>query len=462
MKIRLFVLILICTVLCFTGCGESEPESNTTAVELSENGTETVDANLVSEELETEMVDENLVSENHEIDTDNTDSTSVTTMPETDNLNSDPGKLDTDISNTELVFKDTMYNYHFAGMKSAEGRVDPDDYISVTDYGVLPDTDTDYSDIIIRAVKDAASKGKYLFFPEGIYHVKNVKVENVDNVKICGAGEKTVLMTADDAVGEVKWDIAVGLYNCDNCVVRDITFDGNNGKVAGDTSVGVLQLRIDNCENASVFGCRFQNNNSGNINVVGQAEGLKIYYCDFLNSDCSIVVMPGYITNGYICNNFIDGQDWIWSEPISLYNAPDDDKPNSNVVISGNDIRNHTQTAGGVFITYPSKDIYVLSNYFYRCGAAVGSGSRLQSEEDDRGPWDVVCRDNVIESPTWHGFGLLYAKGWMIENNTITDITDGFAFYLDQCYDNTIKDNSIDGSRVYQVDCSGNVVMRNK
>ena len=459
MKIRLFVLILICTVLCFTGCGESEPENNTTDVELSKNEIET--------EKETDSETEKNEPKTGNLDSELTSQSPSDIHVSDDEINS-PSPSSTPVSSDETDtvayedFKDTMYDYHFAGIKSAEGRVDPADYISVSDYGVLPDSEADYSDIIIRAVMDAASKGKYLYFPEGTYHVKNVKVENVKNAMICGAGEKTVLMTADDAVGEVKWDIAVGLYNCDNCVVRDITFDGNNGKVAGDTSVGVLQLRIDNCENASVFGCRFQNNNSGNINVVGQAEGLKIYYCDFLNSDCSIVVMPGYITNGYICNNFIDGQDWIWSEPISLYNAPDDDKPNSNVVISGNDIRNHTQTAGGVFITYPSKDIYVLSNYFYRCGAAVGSGSRLQSEEDDRGPWDVVCRDNVIESPTWHGFGLLYAKGWMIENNTITDITDGFAFYLDQCYDNTIKDNSIDGSRVYQVDCSGNVVMRNK
>lgn len=443
MKNRFFVLLLVCAVLCFTGCGESKPESNTTSVELSENDIE-----------KNEKIDS--TSEGNDPQTGNLDSDSTSQSPSDLPVNSE---VHIPASNED--FMDTMYDYHFAGMKSAEGRVDPADYISVTDFGVLPDTDTDYSDIIIRAVKDAASKGKYLFFPEGIYHVKNVKVENVDNVKICGAGEKTVLMTADDAVGEVKWDIAVGLYNCDNCVVRDLTFDGNNGKVAGDTSVGVLQLRIDNCSNASVFGCRFQNNNSGNINVVGYAEGLKIYYCDFLNSDCSIVVMPGYITNGYICNNFIDGQEWVWSEPISLYNAPDDDKPNSNVVISGNDIRNHTQAAGGVFITYPSKDIYVQNNYFYKCGAAVGSGSRLQSEEDDRGPWDVICRDNVIDSPTWHGFGLLYATGWTIENNTITNITDGFAVYLDQCRDNTIKDNSIDGSRVYQVGCSGNVIMRN-
>lgn len=231
--------------------------------------------------------------------------------------------------------------------------------------------------------------------------------------------------------------------------------------MAGNLEVGVLQLRIDNCTNASVYGCRFRNNNSGNINVVGQAEGLKIFYCDFLNSDCSVVVMPGYITNGYICNNFIDGQEWEWSEPISLYNSPDDDKPNRNVIISGNDIRNHTQGAGGVFITYPSKDIYVLNNYFYRCGAAIGSGSRLQDPDDDRGSHDVVCRGNVIDSPTWHGIALLYSEDWIIENNTIYNITDGFAVYLTQCYGNTIINNSIDGSIVYEENCSGNIISGN-
>lgn len=313
-------------------------------------------------------------------------------------------------------FTETMYDYSFAGSKSALGRVNAADHISVTDYGVVPDTATDYSDNIIRAVYDAAAKGKYLYFPEGTYHVKNIKIRDTANVRICGAG---------------------------------------------DLSVGVLQLRIDNCAGASVYGCTFRNNNNGNINIVGQAEGLKIYYCDFLNSDCSVVVMPGYITNGFICNNFIDGQDWEWSEPISLYNAPDDDKPNRNVIISGNDIRNHTQGAGGVFITFPSRDIYVLSNYFYRCGAAIGSGTRLQTENDDRGPRDVVCRDNVIDSPTWHGFALLYAEGWTIENNTILNITDGFAMYLDKCRGNTVINNSTGGSRIYEVDCSGNVIYGN-
>ena len=34
-------------------------------------------------------------------------------------------------------------------------------------------------------------------------------------------------MTADDAVGEEKWDIAVGLYDCDNCVIRNNMIDGS-------------------------------------------------------------------------------------------------------------------------------------------------------------------------------------------------------------------------------------------
>ena len=365
------------------------------------------------------------------------------------------------VIDSEEDFTATMYDYSLAGRKSATKRVDPSDYVSVLEYGVEANSDKDFSEEIIKAIYDAAAKGKYLYFPEGTYFVKNVKIRNTDNVRLCGEGEKTILMTADDAVGEEKWDIAVGLYNCNNCVVRNITFDGNNKKVAGNLSVGVLQLRIDNCTNASVYGCRFQNNNNGNVNVVGQAEGLRIFYCDFLNSDCSIVVMPGYITNGFICNNFIDGQEWVWSEPISLYNAPEDDKPNSNVYICGNDIRNHTQGAGGVFITYPSKDIYVLSNYFYRCGTAIGSGSRLQSEEDNRGPWNITCRDNVIDSPTWHGIVLLYAEGWTIENNTISNITDGFAMYLDQSNNNVIKNNKIDGSRIFEVDSSDNVISGN-
>ena len=425
-----FFCIMLCGIfISLAGCGKSEAMQETNSVILDQN-----------KESITISSAENVMTD------------SATTGNDADNVT---------IDNAEEDFTATMYDYEYAGTKSAVKRVEPSDYVSALEYGIEVDSNKDFSEEIVNAVYDAAAKGKYLYFPAGRYYVKNVKIWNTDNVKICGEGEKTIFMTADDAVGEEKWDIAVGLYYCDNCVIRNITFDGNNKKVAGNLSVGVLQLRIDNCKNASVYGCRFQNNNSGNINIVGQAEGLKIFYCDFLNSDCSVVVMPGYITNGFICNNLIDGQEWVWSEPISLYNAPEDDKPNSNVIISGNDIRNHTQGAGGVFITYPSKDIYVQSNYFYRCGAAIGSGSRLQTEDDDRGPWNITCSDNVIDSPTWHGIALLYAEGWTIENNTILNITDGFAIYLDQCHNNEIRNNAIGGSRVFEVDSSENTLSEN-
>ena len=375
------------------------------------------------------------------------------TTPTPDILITPEPTSETEPTPTPYPFESTMYDYTYAGMKSAKERVPASEYISIAEYGIYPGSD---SSRMAQAITDAAAQGKYLYFPKGTYFIKNLKIYNTPNVKICGDGEDTILKTADDAVGEEKWDIGMGLYNCPDLVIRDITFDGNNEKVFGTTEVGVLQLRIENCENASIYGCRFQNNNSGNINIVGHADKLKIYYCDFLNSDCSILVMPGYITNSYLCNNFVDGQEWEWSEPISLYNAPDDDKPNSNSIISGNDIRNHTQSAGGVFITYPSKNILVLNNYFYNCGAAVGSGSRLQQPDDTRGPSDIVCKNNVIEAPVWHGFALLYAEGWAIQENTITNVTDGFAIYLDQCSDCTILDNTLGGSRVYQVNCKRN------
>ena len=61
-----------------------------------------------------------------------------------------------------------------------------------------------------------------------------------------------------------------------------------------------------------------------------------------------------------------------------------------------------------------------------------------------------------------NGFQCMSAGGLTIEDNTITDITDGFAVYLYCCNNCKIKNNSIDGSRVYQVDCHGNIIMYNK
>ena len=361
------------------------------------------------------------------------------------------------------TLEDTMYDYNKAGISSSKNRVNSEDYISVKDYGVVADDGKDYSSKITKAIIDANAKGKYLYFPEGTYYVKNVKIENSKFVGICGAGEKTILKTANDAKGSV-WDIELGIYNSSNITIRDITFDGNNKKVAGShLTAGVLQLRLDNCNTAEVYGCRFQNNNHGNLNVVGHGDNIKIYYCDFLNSDCSVIVMPGYLTNSYICNNYIDGQDWVYSEPISLYYSEKDNQPNKYVYISGNNIRNHTAAAGGVFITYPSEDIYVQSNYIYRCGAAIGSGSRGQDPNQTKGPTNIYVMDNIIDSPTWHGIQLLYADKWNIQNNTFKNIQPGCcSFMLDQCKNNTIMNNTINGSNIIETKCSGNNFYNNK
>ncbi|MCR5607849.1 MAG: glycoside hydrolase family 55 protein [Lachnospiraceae bacterium] len=360
------------------------------------------------------------------------------------------------------TLEDTMYNYKKAGISSSTNRVSSKDYISVNDYGVVANDGKDYSSKITKAIIDANSKGKYLYFPEGTYYVKNVKIENSKFVRICGAGEKTVLKTANDAKGS-NWDIALGIYYSSNIVIRNITFDGNNKKVAGNLSVGVLQLRLDNCSTAEVYGCRFQNNNNGNLNVVGHGDNIRIYYCDFLNSDCSVIVMPGYLTNSFICNNYIDGQDWEYSEPISLYYSEKDSQPNREVYICGNNIRNHTAAAGGIFITFPSEDIYIQSNYVYRCGAAIGSGSRRQDPNETKGPSDIFVKDNIIDSPTWHGIQLLYAENWNIQYNTFKNIPQGCcAFILNQCKNNTIMNNTINGSNIMESKCSGNSFYNNK
>ena len=116
---------------------------------------------------------------------------------------------------SEEDFTQTMYDYSYAGMKSALKRVSGSEYISAADYGIAADSQADQSAAITNAIYDATSSGKFLYFPEGKYYIKNVKIYNANNVRICGAGEKTVLMTADDAVGD-KWDIGLGLYNCNN------------------------------------------------------------------------------------------------------------------------------------------------------------------------------------------------------------------------------------------------------
>ncbi|SEQ09649.1 parallel beta-helix repeat (two copies) [Lachnospiraceae bacterium RM5] len=422
-----------------------------------------------------------------------------------------------------LPFSTTRNDFNKTGISMVKDRVPEEDRISIFDtenfktflnnknldkQGFLNQSSQEYSTEIFdntyywyvgEAIKEANAQGKYAYFPTGVYYMKNTTVGNpvynpdiqtsvvrISDVKICGDGESTIFKTAEDVKIKYNiiteydadgnphdkkdytiWDKVLHIANADNVIVRDICFDGNNKKVEkienGDQE-GFLQLTIESCNNVEIFGCKFRDNNNGNLNFRGHNDNVNVYYCEFLNSDVGVLVQPGYLTNSYICNNFFDGQKWELSEPISLYYSPAEvvkdtgdtiEHPNENVVISGNNIRNHTQAAGGIFVTYPSTNILIEDNYILKCGAGIGCGKRGQEQmgkEPDLGPDNVIVRNNIIDNPTWHGIQLVYSTNWTIENNVIKNLYyketpngnfGGEGIILEKCENMKIYNNTI-------------------
>ncbi|WP_196805050.1 InlB B-repeat-containing protein [Butyrivibrio sp. VCB2006] len=257
------------------------------------------------------------------------------------------------VSNLTFTNGETVTLYAQWIGTSASGTVLPEDYIDVTDYGVIPDDNTEDKQAINDVIKMAESNAKNggttcVYFPAGTYNYwpdhqfdtmiviweggiqlifdndailrvggndfteyDTIAIKNASNVQISGGQIDGGRSRHGNTGGEGGH--GVGVYGSKNVTVENMTIYGNwgDGVYLGTQAVYLFdEDRQDyrGCENVTVNNCRIYENRRNGISLT-DADDTTISNCLIYDShgtapQCGIYIEPNSDSSGdKVCTN---------------------------------------------------------------------------------------------------------------------------------------------------------------
>lgn len=177
----------------------------------------------------------------------------------------------------------------------------PADFLSITDYGAVPDGSNDNTKEIKKCIAEAKSQGKGVWIPAGTFNIA-VRLK-VDNVTIRGAGMWYSVLTGTGACFALNgnnckfYDFA--LYG--DTTIRDDSapetgFDGNAGTGSVIQNIWMEHLKcgiwVNGPTNGLVItGCRIRNTFADGINLCSGTCNTTVSQCTLRNTgDDSIAI----------------------------------------------------------------------------------------------------------------------------------------------------------------------------
>ena len=129
----------------------------------------------------------------------------------------------------------------------------------VKTYGAVGDGSTDDTAAIRSAMTAASATGGVVFFPPGIFVLPSVLTcKSLNNVSFQGSGKSTTILKSAVPVSFPPRNggpTMLGVFNCANFSIRDMTFDNNNIITALRSSM----VSVSGSTNFTVSSCAFIN-----------------------------------------------------------------------------------------------------------------------------------------------------------------------------------------------------------
>ncbi len=305
----------------------------------------------------------------------------------------------------------------------------------------------------LQAAADSLTKGGKIYFPAGIYLVKNVLIRSDTHLE--GAGNTTRIKLPDNtAMGST----ALILNAVRNVTLENLTLDGNKLKTPGNEENGSSLLKMIASSNIRIRNNDFVDSRYLAIQVTENSHDVLIEGNSIVNTDCGVIVQNAGVENITIANNFITGGT---SEGISIYPAGNHSARKINITnnfiskkISCIQIRNtsdfiiagnmcESSNAGIVF--YPksiSRNGSVAENIIRKCSYGI------------LGPAEaVVIKGNIISDVSNSGIGInLFSSeqvgNIVISENIISDVNTSRGDYSCIILENTAN-SVVGGNRLY-------------
>ena len=303
--------------------------------------------------------------------------------------------------------------------------------VNIKELGAKGDGLTDDSIIIQTAI----DKYDNIYFPNGTYMCRSIKMNNKTNKTLLGDTNSTLKLVN----GSATWTRIINMEDSSNITIKDLIFDGNKENVTGSpvSGCGTFECwRVDNLLIDNIF----VRNNFYGVSSFQGCSNVRIQNSRWFDTDTCIMVNKEPVNNFTISNCVFEGGT---SEGIAIYG------------MSGTSFNN------------PHKDIRIIDCVFKNKGSNGGNNIGISNVDG------LTITNNVIESSVdynTNGINLAMdddknefpSKNIVIQNNTIKNMGNRILFVPESADNVVIKNNNIYsflGSGTIAI--LGNCVMKN-
>ncbi|NLG84059.1 MAG: carbohydrate-binding protein [Firmicutes bacterium] len=365
----------------------------------------------------------------------------------------------------------------------APPKTKPDNYLSITDFGAVPNDTVDDSQAIQQCIITASQQGKGVWIPEGVFY-QTQKLMAYSNVTVQGAG-MWYSMLYDPTGSYGDWgNIGFNLAGADNFKVYDLalfaegTIRDTGGKAfcyspGSGFEVGNVWIEHTNCGfwlgasiptvGAHIYNVRIRNTFADGLNLCNSSKNCIVEHCTARNTgDDSFAIwsatdLSSAPCEGNLIKNCTAQLPWR-ANAFAIYGGKDNTIEDC--------VAMDTLTYGGVNISscfnpVPFSGTTTVQRVsLIRCGGAFWGGLQfgaLWLNCDDSDMSGIVCKDIEIVDSTFSGLHIQsetyghnpphVISGTSFENITITGSgTDGIYIRAGSSGSATFSYVSVSGS----------------
>lgn len=318
--------------------------------------------------------------------------------------------------------------------------------VKITDFGAKPineedsedfNKETDDSTQAIQKAIDYAAKNNIttVDFGEGTYYAMGIELKS--NITYKASGKATLKMLPEEHEYDNIWKYIMGGTKLSNITIDNIQFDGNQKKVAGNGQKGTFIIQFTNSKDITIQNCYLHDSYGAGINFQNQCSNILVKNNKVKNTDVGIATSDAasnYVT--FEGNEVWGTDDWIWSEPLGIYNNSSKGLAH-HIKIINNKIHDKPKSLG--ILVQNVQDILIEGNEAYNCCSGITVDEQLKTGQLSS---NVIIRNNYCHDNICSNISIA-AKDSIVEKNELENAGGYGLWFTNGTWNNLISKNVV-------------------